>query len=386
MMRLSSEIFPFASHEQYGYDISYAAKELAEAGEVAKRLRQRLTMHPGQFCQLGTPKESVLQASIRELEVHAKVLDLMGVDSSGVMILHGGGTFGDRQATLERIRATINTKLPDFVRRRLVLENDEMGYSAEELLPLCESLDPPVPLVFDFHHDLLRPSSMSPAEIVQRAQAIFARRGIRPKYHLSEPRPGAVTIRDRRAHSDRCGALPGDLPSDADLMLECKDKEQGVLEMYRIYRLYDVNHDVLRPPANDNTMATSGRRVKLNGSGGSRMESPPSDTDGSVEEKNVKPVTARVTDRSLIEKAIAKAKAVAAKRGKKYVGPRSQEDIHEAQLLFKTTEQVRQEMEKEAEWVRNELRAGRERRPFPGTELDQLGATGEAPPPEPEAY
>lgn len=43
---------------------------------------------------------------------------------------------------------------------------------------------------------------------------IWARRGIRPKQHLSEQRPGAVTLMERRAHSDRCENLPPDLPDD----------------------------------------------------------------------------------------------------------------------------------------------------------------------------
>lgn len=419
MMRLSSEIFPFASHEKYGYDISYAAEELAEAGAAARRLDQRLTMHPGQFCQLGTPKEPVLAASIRELEVHAKVLDLMGVGPEGVMILHGGGTFGDRDATLERIKTTIETRLPDFVRRRLVLENDELGYSAEELLPLCESLDPPVPLIFDFHHDLLRPSSLTPAEIIERAQRIFAIRGVRPKYHLSEPRPGAENIRERRAHSDRCVELPADLPADADLMLECKDKEQGVLHMYRIYQLYDVKHDVLRPPASDLTMATAGRRSKLDGSGGStkgrekgkakaKAKTKGSGSDNENEATGASEgdgegaastasasASPRKTERSFIERAIARGKAVAAKRGVAYSGPRSQEDLddYKSSQSVRSSEEVRRDMERKAAWVRAELRAGRERMPFPGEEIEaeELGAAKRAgganvPQPEPEAY
>lgn len=403
MMRLSSEIFPFASHEVYGYDIDFAAEELAKAGEAAKRLGQRLTMHPGQFCQLGTPKQSVLEASLRELDVHAKVLDLMGVGPEGVMILHGGGTFGDREATLERIRDTINNRLSASVRRRLVLENDELGYSAEELLPICESVDPPVPLVFDFHHDMLRPSSLSPAQIVERAQAIFQRRGVPPKYHLSEPRPGASSLRERRAHSDRCLELPPDLPADADLMLECKDKEQGVLEMYRIYKLFDVRHDVLRPPADDMSMATSGRRSKLDGSGGATKSrrgngqkssaSPASDDDDDDDEdgkltKKGTPKKERVTEASLVERAIAKAKAVAAKRGIPYTGPRSREEIDADRALLMSSEMVKRDMEKHAEWVRNELRNGRERRPFPGSvdaEQEQRDPESQFQP-EPEAY
>ena len=41
-------MFPFASHDKYGYDLSFAAAELKEAGDLAKKYGHRLTMHPGQ--------------------------------------------------------------------------------------------------------------------------------------------------------------------------------------------------------------------------------------------------------------------------------------------------------------------------------------------------
>ena len=106
-----------------------------------------------------------------------------------------------------------------------------MCYNAEDLLPLCEELD--VPLVFgeisvfqielrllniffhlDYHHDMLFPSSIPPPVVIERANEIWKRRGIRPKQHLSEQRPGAVTLMERRAHSDRCEVLPAALPDD----------------------------------------------------------------------------------------------------------------------------------------------------------------------------
>jgi UV DNA damage endonuclease len=59
---------------------------------------------------------------------------------------------------------------------------------------------------------MLNPSSISHSEIFKRADAIWRRRGIRPKQHISEPRPGAVTLMERRAHADRCETLPVDLP------------------------------------------------------------------------------------------------------------------------------------------------------------------------------
>ncbi|KAG5648460.1 hypothetical protein DXG03_003071 [Asterophora parasitica] len=243
-LRVSSELFPFASHAVHGYSLEYCHAPLARAG---------------QYTQLGSPKPEVLQSAIRELIYHSEMLDRMGVGVDGVMIVHVSTLKAvDKCATLARIKTTITELLPDHVRQRLVLENDEICYNAEDLLPLCEELD--VPLVFDYHHDALNPSSIPPSVIIQRANAIFARRGIKPKQHLSEPRPGAVTLMERRAHADRCESLPADLPDDMDLMIEvhrynfiiaemqtylilqAKDKEQAVLHLYRMYDLYPVNH------------------------------------------------------------------------------------------------------------------------------------------------
>ena len=48
-MRLSSEMFPFASHEEYGYKLApFASETLAEAGKVIVELGHRVTTHPGQ--------------------------------------------------------------------------------------------------------------------------------------------------------------------------------------------------------------------------------------------------------------------------------------------------------------------------------------------------
>ncbi|KAJ7661690.1 UV-endonuclease UvdE-domain-containing protein [Mycena rosella] len=274
-MRMSSEMFPFASHAVHGYSLEYCAPLLARVGELAKKLDHRLTAHPGQYTQLGSPKAEVVQASVRELAYHSEMMDRMGLGVDSVMIIHGGGMYDDKNATLGRIKKTITEVLSPGVRARLVLENDEMCYNAEDLLPLCEELD--VPLVFDYHHDALFPSSITPSEIIRRANAIWDRRGIKPKQHLSEARPGAVTLMERRAHADRCESLPVDLPDNmgmwkvplhaaifdsscSDLMIEAKDKEQAVLHLYRIYGLHPVIHASLRPPNEDQTKETKGRK------------------------------------------------------------------------------------------------------------------------------
>lgn len=81
-------MFPFASHGVHGYSLEFCAPELAKAGDLAKKYGHRLTTHPGQFTQLGSPKPAVVEAAIRDLAYHAQMLDLMGLDQDSVMIIH----------------------------------------------------------------------------------------------------------------------------------------------------------------------------------------------------------------------------------------------------------------------------------------------------------
>ncbi|KAG8924362.1 hypothetical protein FRC01_011608 [Tulasnella sp. 417] len=257
-MRMSSEIFPFASHAVYGYDLSFADKELKEAGELAKKYKHRLTMHSGQFTQLGSPKEEVVTASVRELEYQCEIMDRMGLDQDSVMIIHMGGVYGDKVASLARFKENYTAKLSDSIKARLVLENDELCYNLDDIMPVCDELN--IPIVVDYHHDWIYPSERPVAELIPIINKTWKRKGIRVKQHLSEPRPGAVTVMEKRAHADRCKSLPEGLPDDVDLMIEAKDKEQAVLELYMIYDLEEVIWENLRPPKKEQTLATNGRK------------------------------------------------------------------------------------------------------------------------------
>ncbi|GAA6044146.1 hypothetical protein JCM8097_002797 [Rhodosporidiobolus ruineniae] len=253
-MRMSSEMFPFAAHPDYQYSLDYAEKELKTAGETANRLGVRLTTHPGQFTQLGSPRRVVVENAYRDLEYHNEMMDRMGLGKDSVMIIHGGGVFGDKEGALKRFRENYK-ELSQGVKNRLVLENDEICYNVDDLLPVCEELN--IPLVFDYHHDWIYPSSQTPAELLPRILATWHRKGIKPKFHLSEPRRGAETVMEKRAHADRCQRLPDPLPEDIDLMIEAKDKEQAVFHLFRIYNLHPTIYEDLRPPAEEETKQTA---------------------------------------------------------------------------------------------------------------------------------
>ncbi|KAH7202310.1 UV-endonuclease UvdE-domain-containing protein [Fusarium oxysporum] len=243
-MRLSSEMFPFASHPEHGYKLApFASEVLAEAGRVAGELNHRLTTHPGQFTQIGSPRKEVVAAAMRDLEYHDEMLTLLKLpeqlDRDAVMILHMGGTYGDKQATIDRFKENY-AKLSDSVKRRLVLENDDVAWSVHDLLPVCEELN--IPLVLDYHHHniifdpSIREGSQDIIGLYDRIKATWAKKGITQKMHYSEQTASAVTPRDRRKHSARVKTLPPCAP-DMDLMIEAKDKEQAVFELMRTFKL-----------------------------------------------------------------------------------------------------------------------------------------------------
>ncbi|RYC58870.1 hypothetical protein CHU98_g7342 [Xylaria longipes] len=254
-MRLSSEMFPFASHEEYGYKLApFASEVLAEAGRVAGELGHRLTTHPGQFTQLGSPRNEVVKNAVRDLEYHNEMLSLLRLpeqqDKDAVMILHMGGVFGDKAATLDRFRENYG-KLSGEIKARLVLENDDVSWTVHDLLPICEELN--IPLVLDYHHhnimfdkDKIREGTKDIMELYPRIKATWDRKGITQKMHYSEPCSEALTPRQRRKHRPRVMTLPP-CPDTMDLMIEAKDKEQAVFDLMRNFRLpgWDTFNDVI---------------------------------------------------------------------------------------------------------------------------------------------
>lgn len=254
-MRLSSEMFPFASHKEYGYKLApFASEVLAQAGQVVADLNHRVSCHPGQFTQLGSPKKDVVESSFRDLEYHSEMLQLLKLppqqDRDAVMILHMGGVFGDKAATLDRFRENY-ALLSQDIKNRLVLENDDVSWSVHDLLPLCEELN--IPLVLDYHHhniifdaNEVREGTQDIMALYGRIAATWSRKNITQKMHYSEPIPSAITNRQRRKHSDRVATLPPCDPS-MDLMIEAKDKEQAVFELMRTFKLpgYDRFNDMI---------------------------------------------------------------------------------------------------------------------------------------------
>jgi UV DNA damage endonuclease len=222
LFRVSSQLFPFCSHETYGYPLDQWQPKLKEIGDFAREHSIRLTFHPGQFCVLSSDKHNVVMNTIREIDCHSKVLDLMGCDKNSVIVIHGGSK---QMGAMERFKGNFQM-LSESSRSRLVLENCETCYKVEDLLPVCYHLN--IPLVLDYHHFNL--NNGLPLEFLMKfILKTWERRGIRPKFHLSESEECCgSTLTSRRKHSGIVHKLPELLPDCIDLMIEAKLKEQSI--------------------------------------------------------------------------------------------------------------------------------------------------------------
>jgi UV DNA damage endonuclease len=253
MYRLSSDIAPYATHPdmpQFHGMVKESAAELRAIGEKAKRLDIRLSFHPSQFVVLNSPDPALVAKSVWDLQSQAEMLDLMELGPEAVMVIHVGGTYGDIPASRERWVETWQT-LPEPVRRRLVLEHDDLRFSAADVLWIHEHTG--VRLIFDHQHFwCLNPKR---ADLRETLAAILRTwpDGQQPKIHFSSPRTELreqirvdKTTRKKTVHhvapvftghADFCN--PFEFATfmrvaeglDFDVMLEAKAKDLALLRL-----------------------------------------------------------------------------------------------------------------------------------------------------------
>ena len=221
LFRMGQSLIPFASHPAFPYDWEAEhGDDLRAVGLQARDLGIRLSMHPGQFINPGSPNPQTVERSLAELHYATRVLDLLG-SSDGVIVLHLGGAYDDRPAAIDRFVDVMQAH-PTLL-RYLALENDERIWTAGEISHVADLLD--IPAILDTLHHSLNPGGLTLHEALDSTLPTWRER--RPKLHLStqDPakRPGAHAFAvDPEDWRTLLGALDG---READVMVEAKGKE-----------------------------------------------------------------------------------------------------------------------------------------------------------------
>ncbi len=188
MYRMSSDLAPYVTHPdlpQFHRQVAESQSELAELGRRANQIGLRLSFHPSQFIVMNAPDKTLRQQSVKDLAFQADVLDRMNLGPEAVLVIHVGGAYDDKSAARDRWIACYRN-LPEPARRRLVLENDDVRFSAADVLSIHERTG--VPLVFDMqHHQCLNPERLPWRSTLEQFLQTWPV-GVRPKVHYSSPR------------------------------------------------------------------------------------------------------------------------------------------------------------------------------------------------------
>ncbi|MBC7765271.1 MAG: UV DNA damage repair endonuclease UvsE [Hyphomonadaceae bacterium] len=232
LFRISSDIIPFGSHPA---NTLYWQNEFNDVfNRLASKIKNagmRVSMHPGQYTVLNSPTPQIVQNAVIDLKYHALFLDSLQTDACSKIILHVGGVYQDKRTAMDTFM-THYEALPDNVKRRLVIENDDKNYSVEDVLDISKHTQ--IPVVFDNLHHAIKPpiQNRTVDEWLDLCRQTWRVADGKQKIHYSQQKIGGMqsahsnTIQVR-AFMDFYNDL---LDKSIDIMLEVKDKNLSAIK------------------------------------------------------------------------------------------------------------------------------------------------------------
>jgi UV DNA damage endonuclease len=257
--RISSDIVPFASHPICKFDWDkHFQSEFKEVGDYIKKHHIRISMHPDQFVVINSPSEKIVNSSINELKYHCRVLDCMNLAETAKIQIHVGGAYGNKIDAIDRFVKIYNndknTLLDEYIKRRLVIENDDRLYNLSDCLYINQKTD--IPILLDiFHHECFNSGEESLFSALKKAKSTWKKDkdGI-PMVDYSSQNVMDILYHgmNRRTKKGKHTTaidqilfnrfLKETAGLDFDIMLEIKDKEKSALIALELLRKQD-EHD-----------------------------------------------------------------------------------------------------------------------------------------------
>lgn len=228
--RITSDLIPFASHPIMKFDWQdYFKLKFREIGKYIKQNKMRITMHPGQYTVLNSKNANVVANSIKELQYHTNVLDLLRLDSTAKIMTHIGGVYGDKSASINRFKKVYKT-LESSIKKRYVIENDDKNYNLSECVKISETEG--IPLILDVYHHECFNSGLSLQGAFKLSLQTWKAIDGKPIVHYSSqhPKKGKPTHADNVNLNHFREFIKKTKKFDFDIMLEIKDKEKSVLK------------------------------------------------------------------------------------------------------------------------------------------------------------
>jgi len=226
--RMSSKIIPLATKDDVCFDYIDKYKDYYDRiGSKIINSNMRVDFHPDQFCVLNSTKKDVVNNSIKILEYHYNLLDVLGVKNK-ILVLHVGSSVLGKDNSIKRFINIFN-KLPKYLRDCIAIENDDKVFNASDVIKISNIIG--VPIVLDYHHHICNKSEFDMEDVFDSWKAIC------PKVHFSSPK----NTRDYRSHSEYINSddFINFIESikkynyDIDIMIEAKMEDDSLFRLVR---------------------------------------------------------------------------------------------------------------------------------------------------------
>ena len=234
LYRMSSDMFPWMSEYELKDlpDYKKISTLLKGVGNLASKYGQRLTFHPGPFDVLASANPNVVTKTIRDLNQHGEIMDLIGLPRTqyAAINIHVNTTQGGKEASMQRFVENFEL-LDDSVKSRLVVENDdkEKQYATEDLYEgIYKTIG--VPITFDYHHHWCHPGSLTQEEALKLASTTWG--DVKQLVHFSSCRTihEDASQTNKRAHADYVYDFIDSYGLALDVEIEAKAKELATLK------------------------------------------------------------------------------------------------------------------------------------------------------------
>lgn len=239
LYRMSSDMIPWMSEYELKDlpDYTKISNLLKGAGKIAMDAGQRLTFHPGHFCVIASQNPDVVVRSIKELNQHGEIMDLIGLprNPDAAINIHINTTAISKEDSLNRFIKAFDT-LDLSVKERMTVENDDKKaqYSISDLV-YGLSAHTGIPIVFDYHHHWCYDDPMPEKDALYLAASTWPE-GIRQLVHYSSCKKihedDSVV---NRAHADYIYEHIDSYGLSIDIDLEAKAKEKALINYLKKY-------------------------------------------------------------------------------------------------------------------------------------------------------
>lgn len=237
--RMSSNIFPLATHPKINIDIlKILKKELKNIGKIINNNKIRVDIHLDQFCVLNSINKEIVKSTINIINFHKNMLNAMNLKT--YMIIHIGSNVFGKENSIKRFINNFNL-LDKEAKKMIIIENDDKIFNIKDTLYISKMLK--IPMVLDYHHYICNNDGEKIEEYIE--EIIKTWNNKTPKMHISSQK----NKKEFRSHNDYINIEDfinlldkiKYINKDIDIMIEAKEKDIALFKLIRELKYRNYN-------------------------------------------------------------------------------------------------------------------------------------------------